>query len=223
MTLNTNRNNIQPVLRFITVVVMVLLCLCGAVMTSQSVGAGQFATFNSIIYSICCLSVFRMDNFVSLSGNLSFFALTIFMSAFVLHRFTFFCSKISPNNLKTDCFTFFGLTITLIGSFAFFALPITHFGCFAFFCFLILFNSCKSGSFMFLIVDTYTKFALVLQTILCGVVFRKFRNQFDLLAMRAAFCLNVFRHSLFPYKRFMLEPYARPMRAFGLFYCIEGN
>ncbi len=126
MTLPTNRNNVEPMLRFIAGM-MVILCLCGAVMAFQGVLAGQFAGFNSFIYSTSGLLAFRMFNIISFLSLLAFIALliTIFHCPAFLRLFItpFRCLKsfclASPfsSRFTFGCFMIF-LLVLFIADFA---------------------------------------------------------------------------------------------------------
>ena len=77
MTVTTSRYNVKPVLRGVALVVMVILCLLGAVMALQSVGSGQLAGSDSFIYSILRPLAFGMTKAILFLGISSFFALFV--------------------------------------------------------------------------------------------------------------------------------------------------
>ncbi len=71
MTRNTNGNNIKPAFWRITGM-MILFCLYFTVMTTQSIGTGQFASPNSSRHNLFCFMSFRMPNTVALISFLAF-------------------------------------------------------------------------------------------------------------------------------------------------------
>ena len=93
MTMNTNRNNIKPAFWCITGM-MILFCLHFTAMTTQSVGARQFATPNSSRHNIFRFMPFRVPSAVALIS-------------FLAYSFAFFC-----------------LVILFFTDFAFIAMPI---------------------------------------------------------------------------------------------------
>ena len=89
MAISTNRNNIKPMFWFITVPVMVLLCLCGTVMALQGIRTGQFADSDSLICAPSCFYVFGMPNTIMFVADFpcdfAFFALCVgFLIGFAL-------------------------------------------------------------------------------------------------------------------------------------------
>ena len=111
------------------------------------------------------------------------------------------------NSIANDasCFISVGMSSlkALESNFAFFCLAMTLISSFAFL---------GSG------ISSLAGFAVYLKTIFCTSILVKFRDRFDLLAFGAAFCFNWFSHSLFPYKRFRLEPNTRPVLVSGSSY-----
>ncbi len=111
MATSTNRNNIKPMFRFISVPMMILLCLVVTVIALMEIRSEQFATFDSNTYCTYKFFIFRMA----------------FLIAFLV--------------AIVGSSTFFSMLITLLSSFTFFALPIAfliNFELFAFrtkFCF----------------------------------------------------------------------------------------
>lgn len=104
MTFCTGRNNVKPTFRLVTFVVVVMLCLGGAIMALQSVRAGQFARYNSIIHGISGFGVFRMSNtMVFITGSLSSF--TFLASSITFNRgFPFFCCSETSRMFATYFF-----------------------------------------------------------------------------------------------------------------------
>lgn len=119
MTFFANRHNIKPMLMFIALVMMILLCLVITIRTLQSIRAGQFSNFNSMLYSTYCSTLFGSSGIK-----------------------TFLPSILSG-------FTCFAQAIMLVHSFAFFALPMFFSICFASFCLVIFFYVLRSTYFTF--------------------------------------------------------------------------
>jgi len=97
MTRNTNWNNIKVMFRFITFIMMIVLCLSKTIVASQRFGMGQFFVSNSVIHGLSCLVIFRMKSTKAFLGNSAFYAiliaimggLSIFaLSVFLLANFT---------------------------------------------------------------------------------------------------------------------------------------
>ena len=65
MTFYTNRNNIKPMLCFITVPMMILFGLIGAIVALQSIDTGQFASLGSSVHDILCFFSFGMSQILS--------------------------------------------------------------------------------------------------------------------------------------------------------------
>lgn len=96
MTFLTYRYNIKPMLLGIAFVMMILFCLCGAVMALQRIGAGQSSGFDGMVYLVRWFIPFGMldaktflDNS---SGGFAFFALGISL----IYIFPFFALSINP-------------------------------------------------------------------------------------------------------------------------------
>ncbi len=116
MTRNTNRFNVKPVLGFIAGMV-VLFCLLGAVMALLGIGTRQFASRNSMIYSILGFTLIWMAGVETFLSSFAFFAFTV---------------------TSSGGFTFFTLVSSSMSSFAFIALGVMSFNHFAIFAFTIL-------------------------------------------------------------------------------------
>ena len=105
MTHFTNRNNIKPVFWLIAVPVMVLLCRLRAVMTKQSIRAGQFASRNSVVCSSSSLSFFRIFNVIFLLSLPAFFTFLITSRFFSMHVFALFCLSVFFHFCQLASFT----------------------------------------------------------------------------------------------------------------------
>lgn len=190
MTRNANRNHIEPKLRGIAVVMMILFCLCRAVMALQGIRPGQSAISDSIIHSIYCPQMFRMANvkFIQII-NSSFSTLFAFVVAFYYNL------------------AFLALGIAFLNGFVRFALTVTFFGGLAFFAFSITF-------FRSALAD----FAISLMTIFGFRMFVELRDWFDFFASAASFRYDLLRHFRFSNKRLCLEPVAGHTPAVGSLY-----
>lgn len=111
MTFCANRLNIKPMLRLI-VGMMVILCLFGAVFALQSVGAGQFASFNSKHYSVICF--YPLWIFPSIILHCSLMAFFCFFGFGVLFHIlfhvrleVFFIASLTSPLIATFCSMFF--------------------------------------------------------------------------------------------------------------------
>lgn len=98
MTPSTNRYNIELVFRHIAFVMMIYLGWMFSILTLQSIGAGNFTSSNSPIYSTYSFSPFRVSNEVAF----------IF---FLVSSFTFWCFLIFLNSFETSSFAFFSFVI----------------------------------------------------------------------------------------------------------------
>ena len=116
MTFYANRNNIEPMLLGVALVVMVMLGLLftirilPVIMAEQGIGFGQSARFNSFIDGFMSCKPFRMANIILFLGfalsGFRFFTLSIFFLIAFLVGFPFFCLSIGS--------AFFHLAILLI-------------------------------------------------------------------------------------------------------------
>ena len=121
-------------------------------------------------------------------------------------------------------FTPFGMSnnVAFLGIFAFFALLMAlsvGFAFFSFSIFLYRFTISQSTFFGFLIFpnrNLSANFTRIFKSIFIFSIFVKIRNRFDLFAITASFYYDCFSHSLFPYKRLWLKPYAEPISVCGL-------
>lgn len=81
MTLNTNRYDIKPIFRFVTVPVMILLGRLWAVMAKESINFGQFTFLSCSTHSIFCLFTIWISLIIafmsSISNSFAFFALLV--------------------------------------------------------------------------------------------------------------------------------------------------
>lgn len=117
MTCNTSRYNIEPMLRFVAVPMMVLFSLFFAirilqvVMALQSIRLGHFASPNSTPYSITSFSLFRMFNLIMsysfAKNNFTLFALLIPFGCY----FAFCSSTITKRSLEICHLAFFSFLI----------------------------------------------------------------------------------------------------------------
>lgn len=195
MTFFTNRNYIKPMLRCI-IPMVILFCLCGAVTALQSIRFGQSTFLYSICYSMSSLTLFRMSNTILFLVGFIFFA---FVITFLLNS-AFFALSVA----LMRGFTFFGLAVSFLNSFAFFSLTILFLSSFTFLAFRIF---------------RATSFAIRSMTVFGCTILMKFRQRFDLLAMRTSFRYDFSSHLRFSYKRFWSEPVAIHMVAVGSSYC----
>ena len=112
MTFNTNRNNIKPILRGITFVVMVMFCLFWALRAFQSIRAKQIASSNSVINSIYGFDFFRISTFSASISNFILFAIIIV----VFSTYSFFCFLVTLLCSPMLFFTFLALSVLLTTS-----------------------------------------------------------------------------------------------------------
>ncbi len=195
MAFFTSRYNVKPVVRGIAFVVMVILCLCGAVMALQGIGLGEYTKLNSMGYSRFSFNFFGMSNMVSLCvPNMScsaFFALVIsFLSSLAILLLT-----VSFPAITSGYSTLFALTILLLCKFATFALSITPQGSLAFICLSIL-----------LLESIFANFAIIAVSIGSVNAFVKLAKRFCLFANVAGFCFNWFSHLILsPIKNYLVR------------------
>ena len=186
MTQDTSWNNIKPMLGFVSVPMMILLGGLRAVMAEQKFGRNQFASIDSINYSSSGFNLIWMTSIVT------------FLSCFVFWCFStfFICFAISS-------FALLGLFIMFLIIF------IRRFALFCLTTFLSCFAKSRFAFFGFLIF-TPARFTIDLKPVFTSSVFIKFRQLFELLALRTSFCLNCLRHSRFSLnsERLCLEPVA---------------
>ncbi len=107
MAFFTNGNNIKPILRGISFVMMILLCLLTA-SAFQSISSNQFARCNSVSNSITCFrafwktiimffGIFRANFFalfafaIIFNNNLTLFCAIVFCGGYSLTLFACFC------------------------------------------------------------------------------------------------------------------------------------
>ena len=101
MTRKTNRNNVKPMFRFVTGM-MVLFRPCRAITALHRIGANQLARPDSLVNSILCFTKIQVR-------------LIIFSTMLTMTNFIFLCLSIA----FLARFTFFRLFITLVSCFAF--------------------------------------------------------------------------------------------------------
>ena len=192
MTRNANRDNIEPMFRFVAMPMMVLFCLRRAIMALQSIRPEQSAGSDGMIDSVMSFISFGMTNMVAFCYDFAFFALSITFSC----GLAFFCRCITRPGFVTYDLTLFALLVTFLISFAFFALPI-----------------------FFGILQT-TSLAFRKMQVFGFRMFIKFRDWFDLFASMTLFRYDLLRHGRFSLnvKRLCLEPYAPPVGVFGSLY-----
>lgn len=184
MARNTNRQNIKPVFWGIAPVV-VLPCLCGAIMALQGIDLGQLANLDGFFYSFACFYSFGVAGVV-----------TIY--CFGMGGFTFGSFSVFSICVANNFFTVFSLSILFIIlfliNFVFFALPRMFLYCFAFGCFSIIH-----------INSVFARFTAILKPIFTFASFVKFRKRLRILAFRTLFCYDLFRHGFSLTKKLCLE------------------
>ena len=177
MTINTNRNNVKPMLMKITPVV-VFLCLIGTVVALQGIDLRQLASRYSIVHSTLCLTSSRMTNAVSFLAD-------------SINGFAFLASSIM---LKSN-FILLLLAVLLEINFAFITLTVAFKSGFTTFCLAICFA-----------VFQVAKFTLSVMSIFTIWMFIKICKWFCLFANPAGFCFNWFRHNQLLSSWYCLEP-----------------
>ena len=95
MTFYTRRNNIQPMLFSIALVVVILFCLVGTVMTLHSIKLRQLPIPNGVIYSNSCLVLFWITRIILFSFSFPPFALGVSFFISFFCNFTFLCFLIT--------------------------------------------------------------------------------------------------------------------------------
>jgi len=194
MARNTNRNNIEPMFRLIVFVVMIMFCLCWAVMALQRIKPGQSADSDGGIHSICCLPMFRMLDLITfLAAFLSGFALFALLITLLLSFKLFALLKTFSNNSAL-----FALFVTFLSSFEIFGLMISFF---------VLFAD---------LISTY--FATASKPIFSASIFVKFRDWFGLFASSADFGYDLLSHNRLLIRRLRSEPIAPTIGVNGSFF-----
>ncbi len=193
MTRNTSRNNIKPMLWFVTFMVMILLCLMITVIAFQSLRMEQFASTNRVIDSIMGFCHFGMSSFNSDISSSALFALIVTLCA---------------------CFSFFSFTV-LADIFA-----MNLFAVFSFIVFLVI-QSFIFFVFLGLLPLPFAIFTATIKAVFPASVLIKFRCRFDLFAHPAIFCYDSLRHGFLHIRKSCLEPVARYILAVGSFHYIQ--
>ncbi len=109
MTLYAYRNNIEPMLFFVALPVMILMRLFRAIMAQFSIRAWQFFGSNSVVHGVPGFNYIWVLCFITLLCFFSFFCFSIFISCFVKNNFTFGCFSVfltssAMNNFAFRCF-----------------------------------------------------------------------------------------------------------------------
>ncbi len=186
MAFYTYRNDIQPVFLCIAFMVMILFCLCRAVMTLKDIRSRQSTGSDSIIHHVFSFKIFGMMRIISICSNnpnfSAFFALSIMFS----YGFAFLALDIA-------------LLIAFISSFPLFALSIAFFGFLTFFALLVFFVICQLASFAF--ISVFAKF-------------RDWFN-LRRIAMVTDFGYDLLSHNRLLLRRLRLEPAAGYAPALG--------
>jgi len=180
MTFCANRNYIETMFRGIAMPVMILLCLCGAVMALQGIRPRQSAGFDRIIDLFYSFTSFRMANLVefykSTTISFSFFA----FSKTILNNFAFFTSGITFQM----GFPLFGLISTVLSGPALFAFAGALVDSFTFFSFLVL-----------TLIYILARSAPRMMAVFIAKTFVKLRQRFALLALGAGLRYDFSSHN----------------------------
>ena len=154
--------------RFVSFMMMILFCLCGAIMALQRIWARKFAISNIMIDSSTGFMFFGIKFVIAFICSFAFF--TLFMT------------------LSTK-FAFFGLYVTFLGCLIFISLPITFFHNFIFFSLAMAFlsGSALFCSAIFFGMFQITNFATILMIIFSILVFIKFWKRLDLFTRTTLF------------------------------------
>jgi len=188
MTFYTNWHNIQPMLRLIAEPMVVLLCLFRTVIAPPSIGTGQFAGSDGVIYSVFSFRIVRVAGIA--------FCLCLTQRCFALGGFEIFCI----------CCPAFGSLLIFRISLAMSCLAVRGL---LIFCFCLAINCLATFTlFVGLFVDFMTGFAPIEEAVLPASVFGKFRNWLSLLAFGTVFGHDLLGHNRFSNKRLCLEPVA---------------
>ena len=197
MTILANRNNVKPVFWFIAGMV-VLFCLCWAIVALQSFNTRHFAPTNSMI-----------------NGSFSFAGFRVLKTPLFMVGFPFPATIILLKSFQADSSTFFGFTVFFI-TFAFcgpalFAAEIVFLDSFAFFSFTIFFTTFAVYGLTFLCLrilshrSLIARFTCMTKPIFRGFVPVKLRKGFKLFAFGTWLRYNWFRHNRFSIKRLCFE------------------
>jgi len=134
MAFSTNWNNIKPIFRKVTPM-MILLCWMVSIMTKQGIRTRKLTNSDSLIYS------FDGFHLIRIAGKKTF-------CCFSVHSFAFLALVIS----LISCFALFALFIT------FYCCLLR---CFAFFSFLIFFNIFQEANFALIMQSIFSTSILV--------------------------------------------------------------
>jgi len=182
-------------LRLVAVPMMVLLGWIRAAMASPSIGPGQSAVTDGVIYGIFSSNIIRMAGIKPLHCGFAVGGLPIFC-----------------NFLATRCLALGGLPIfclcgLALGGFFIFCLSLAMsrlaVGSFSIFCICLAISRLASFT---LLVGFATRITITLKPVFVSPVFVKLRKWFDLLAFRTSLGYDLLRHNRFLNKRLCLEP-----------------
>lgn len=179
MTFYANRHNIEPMLRCIALLMMILLGGFRAVVTEQGIWPGQSTGFDGVKDRFTSFNLFRMSNVKSICSNGMDF------SAFFALLVTFYLGL-----------TLFALLITFFLSLTFFTLGIALLTSLTSFCLVIFFEILREAGF-----------AIISEPISVGRRFVKFRDWFDFFASATSFRYDFGSHFR-SFQRLWLEPIA---------------
>ena len=198
MTNTTHWNNIKPMLRCIALMVMVFLCLYGAVIAFQSIKSGQFANSNSSVYNTSCSNFIGIEYVILFVRLPALFRFVIPFETISLGNFSFFCFYVFSTGSFIYLFSLLGFGIFLI------TLPVCLF-------------ALLSSAILFL-VQGPAFFAPGLKAFFSRRLFIKIRNGFKCLALSTILGYDCCSHSCFLSKRVWLEPVGSTILPIGSLY-----
>lgn len=98
----------------VALVMMILLCLCGAVMALQGINSGQFTNGNSIVHSSMSVSYFWMTTIIAFytsgESNFTFWTLPIFLYC----CFALFCLVIYAVSFQVADFAIRSIAVSFV-------------------------------------------------------------------------------------------------------------
>jgi len=199
----TNRNNVKPMLRGITLMMMILFCLF-ATGAFQGVGSRQFTNFDGFANSRTGFNLFG-----------AFFSLPVSDGCFSLCalEITVFCSV-----------AFFTLLITFLLNFKLFAFGVSFCCGLALFCSIVTKISFAMRYFAFFCLAIFfyafqvAYFAFIPMSILTVLILVKLRKWLCLLANSAGFRYGLLRHNQLLGSWLCSEPIAEPISVLGSLY-----